>query len=193
MSLRSKLFSFLTIAIATIAFSTIGLAQETTTKTTTPDKAEKRQKAEGREFGRGGKFGRQGFGGRHGGQGMRHRGAMRMMHGLNLTDEQKTQLRAIKDANKPSQETMQELRTLAIAKHDGTITAEQQTRLATLKTQVREKAAAIHEQIKGILTAEQKQQIEQRKLETKQRMQERKQMRQPKTPPTGTTTEKKPN
>ena len=192
MSLKSNFFSLLTLVIAVVAFSTIGLAQESTTKTTTPDKAEKRQKAEDREIGGGG-FGQRGMGGRHFGQGMRHRGAMRMMHGLNLTDEQKTQLRAIKDANKPSQETMQELRTLLIAKRDGTITAEQQTRLATLKTQAREKAAAIHEQIKGILTAEQKQQIEQRKLETKQRMQERKQMRQPKTPPTGTTTEKKPN
>ena len=179
----NKFFSILTIAVGIVAFTTIGFAQDKTTTTTTPDKVEKPMKGEGRGMGHR-KFGREGFGGMHGKRG----GMMRMLHGANLTDAQKTQIHSIMQANKPDQTTMEELRTLATAKRGGTITAEQQERLAALKTQAREKAKLVHEQVQAVLTPEQKAQIETRKTEMRQRMEERKQRRQQKPP--ATTTEK---
>ena len=167
MSLKAKLFSIITLAAGIVVFSTGAFAQDdktTTTTTTTPDKVERRHKGDG-------KMGDKG-----------------MMRALNLTDAQKEQIRSIRMANKPDKATMEEFRTLAKAKHDGTITADQQTRLSALKTQAREKAKSVHEQVLGVLTAEQKAQIETRKTEMRQRMEERKQMRQQK--PAATTTEK---
>ncbi len=184
MSLKSKFFSILTVAISVVAFSTFTIAQDDKTVTTTPDKAEKPMKGEGHGFGKR-KFGGEGFRGMHGRRG---HGMMRMLHDINLTDAQKEQIHAIMQANKPDQTTMDEVRTLAMAKDDGTITTEQQARLTALKTQAREKAKSVHEQIMGLLTAEQKAQIETRKTEMKQRMEERKLKRQQK--PAATTTEK---
>ena len=177
------------VAISVAAFSVFTFAQDKTTTTATPDKVEKPAKRDGREFGnrefhkrkfdREG-FGERGFGGRHG-----ERGMMGMMRGINLTDAQKEQLRAIREANRPDKAVMEEIRTIMTAKRDGTITAEQQARLTALKTQAREKGKSVHEQIQGILTAEQKAQIEQRKQEMKQRFEERRLERQQrKAPPT---------
>lgn len=179
----NKFFSILTIAVGIVAFTTIGFAQDKTTTTTTPDKVEKPMKGEGRGMGHR-KGGREGFGGMHGRRGG---GMMRMLHGANLTDAQKTQIHSIMQANKPDQTTMEEVRTLAMAKRGGTITAEQQERLSALKTQAREKAKSVHQQVLAVLTPEQKAQIETRKQEMKQRMQERKLLRQQKP---ATTTEK---
>ncbi len=199
MSFKNKLFSGLTVGAAVFAFSAIGMAQGATTTTPT-DKVEK-EKGEhrghgDREFGKrgmghgefGGKFGR---GGHRGMGGEGHRG-FGMFRGIELTEAQKTQLRSIHEANKPSQETRDELRTLMTAKRDGTITADQQTHLESFKAQAKEKHAAIKSQIEAILTLEQKQQIETRKLEMKQRMQERRQEREQRkaTQPTTTTTDK---
>ena len=80
-------------------------------------------------------------------------------------------------------------RTLMMARRTGILTTAQQERQAAIRAAGQVKGRAVREQILGVLTPEQKAKIEQRK----QQMQERKQMRQPKTPPTGTTTEKKPN
>ena len=179
----NKFFSILTIAVGIVAFTTIGFAQDKTTTTTTPDKIEKPNKGEGHGFG-GRKFGHKGFGGMHGKRG----GMMRMLHGANLTDAQKTQIQSILQANKPDRATMDEVRTLAMAKRAGLITAEQQARLTTLREQGQTKGRSVHEQILAVLTPEQKQQIETRKTEMRQRMEERKLLRQQK--PVTTTTEK---
>lgn len=186
MSLKAKLFSIITLAAGVVVFSTGAFAQDdktTTTTTTTPDKVERRHKGDGEYGDR--KEGRDGMRGHHGEGKMGDKG---MMSALNLTDAQKEQIRSIRMANKPDKATMEEFRTLGRAKHDGTITADQQTRLSALKTQAREKAKSVHEQVLGVLTAEQKAQIETRKTEMRQRMEERKQMRQQK--PAATTTEK---
>ena len=167
----------MTVAGATVAFSTIGMAQSATTPATTQtDKVETPQKGDDRgfgkrRFGRDGDEGRKGFGGHH------HGGMMRMMHDLNLTEAQKTQIHSIMETNKPNRETMDELRSLATAKHAGTITAEQQVRLTALKQEAHEKGHAVKEQILTVLTPEQKQQLEQKKLERKERFQQHKQMR----------------
>jgi len=182
MSFKSKFFSLFTLVFAVVAFSSVGLAQESTTKTPTPNKVERGQKGEGRMFGRG-KFGRRGFGGRMAGPGMRQgRKAGMMFHGLDLTDAQKTQIQSIMSANKPNQEAREEMRTLMMARRAGVLTTAQQERLTAIQTQRQEKGRAVHEQLLGVLTAEQKAKIEQRKLERQTRMQERRQMRQPKAP-----------
>ena len=87
---------------------------------------------------------------------------------------QKTQIHSIFEANKPDQATMEEFRTLGKAKHDGTITAEQQERLTALHTQQMEKMKAVHSQIIAILTPDQVTKMEQRKQEMMQKRQERK-------------------
>jgi len=69
------------------------------------------------------------------------------------------------------------MKTLFEAKRNGTLTADQQERMKTLKQQAREKGAAVHQQILAILTPEQLQQLEAKKAEMKQRREERKQQR----------------
>ncbi|MBK8465528.1 MAG: Spy/CpxP family protein refolding chaperone [Chloracidobacterium sp.] len=166
MSFIHKLSTILTVAVAVFAFSTFTLAQEDKAATPAPekDKAEKHFKDH-----KGHGAGRHGMGR---GFGHRNRGMMRMMHRLNLTEAQKTQIRSIKDANKPDQTTRDEMRTLFEAKRDGTITAEQKTRFEALKEQKIAKAISVREQILNVLTAEQKAQFEQKKAEMKLRREE---------------------
>src|SRR5438445_11612728 len=121
MSLTNKFFSILTIAISIIAFSVFTFAQDNkTTTTTTPDTATKPAWKDGK-----GKFGHDGTDGRHGGRG---EFGMMELRGINLTDAQKEQIKAIHEANKPDPAVMEEARTLIKAKRDGTITADQQAR-----------------------------------------------------------------
>jgi protein CpxP len=152
MSLKSRFLSILTVVFAGLVFSTFTFAQDS--KATTP--APEKDKAD-RQWN--GKHGDHAKGeGRRGGGDM-----MRMFEGLNLTDAQKTQIHSILDANKPNRE---EMRALWEAKKNGTLTAEQQTRLDTLHQQMKANMKSTHEQILNVLTPEQKAQL-------KQRMQER--------------------
>jgi periplasmic protein CpxP/Spy len=168
MSLKNKFFSIITLAFAVGAFSTFAAAQDTTkTDTDTIQKQENRELRKGKRDGIG-----EGFRGGKGGE------MMRGLRELNLTDAQKTQIRTIMETNRPDQSTMEEMKTLHQAKRDGTITAEQQERFKTLKQQSREKGKAVHQQVLAILTAEQRQQLEQKQQEMKQKREERKQMRQ---------------
>ncbi|MEO7660123.1 MAG: Spy/CpxP family protein refolding chaperone [Pyrinomonadaceae bacterium] len=173
MSLKNKFFSILTVALSVVMFSAFVIAQDTTR----PEKAEKRAKGE-RGMGRGG-FDQKGFEGRRGGRGMRE-GFRRGLHGakgINLTDAQKEQINAIREANKPDQASFEEMRSLMQAKRAGTLTDEQKARAKSLMEQRKSNAKAVHEQIQNILTAEQKAQIDQKKQEMKSRMQERMQNR----------------
>ncbi len=148
-------------------FTTVSFAQEVTTTT---DKVE-RQKGE-RGFGKR-QGGREGFGGRHGKHG--GMGGRMMLHGIDLTDAQKAQIKAIRDGNKPDAATMAELKAIKESRKAGTaLTAEQKDRMKAFREQRQAKAKAAHEQILNILTAEQKAQIETRKAEMKQRFAERK-------------------
>lgn len=158
----------MTVAVAVFAFSTVTFAQDEKATTPAPEKekAEKRFKGEGR-----GLRGHKAFGHRHGGM-------MRMLHGLNLTEVQKTQIQSIMDASKPDQTVREEMRAIFEAKRSGTITAEQQARMDAFKEQAKAKKQAVREQIEAVLTPEQKAQLEQRKQEMKQRMEERRQQRE---------------
>ena len=177
MSLKNKFLSLTALAVATVAFSAIGMAQEVAP--TTADKTEK-VKGEGRGHGK------HKMGGRHGGRGKMGGKGMHFMRGLDLTEAQKTQLKAIREANKPTAEARTERRTLAMAKRDGTITTEQTARLTELKAQAKGKAANVKAQIDAILTVEQKAQIEAKKAEMKLRREERRQKRQNKVTATET-------
>lgn len=183
MSLKNKFFSILTVALGIVVFSTFTMAQDTTAPA--PEKVEKRAKG-GHGFGKD-KLDHKVFGGRHGDPGKRG-GMMRGLRGINLTDAQKAQVKSIMEANKPDSAIMEEARTIRKAKHDGTITAEQQARFTALKTQAREKVRSMHEQIQAVLTSEQKAQIEAKRQEMKQRFDEHKNMRKQK--PAASTTEK---
>ena len=173
MSLKNRFFSIVAVAIGIVGFSTFSLAQDSKATTPAPEKTERHHRG-GWDHDKGG---RGGMG--HGGM------MMHMLHDLDLTDAQKTQIHSIMEANKPDQAIMEEMRTLGKAKHDGTITAEQQERLTALRTQTRDRFQAVHQQILAVLTPDQLAKLEQRKQEMKQRMEERK-MRHQQSPATTT-------
>jgi Spy/CpxP family protein refolding chaperone len=172
MSFKRKFISVITMALATVAFTTFVAAQET------PKQDNSMQKQE--------KFERRGFGGKRGGKGMRggkHDGGDRMMmrslQRLNLSDAQKEQTRGILENFKNSTQTgREEMRGLAMKKRDGIITADEQNRLKEIKTQLRTSGEQMHSSILAVLTAEQRTQLDQIKEEMKQKMQERRQNRQ---------------
>jgi periplasmic protein CpxP/Spy len=160
----------LTVAGATIAFSTIGFAQSTPTTTAPADPAAT-QKVDG-HWGKGqGKRG--GFEGKHAGMG-HGRGMGMMFHDLDLTDAQKAQIKTIMEANKPAGDNREEMKSLRAAKQAGTLTDAQKQQLKSIREDRQLKAKSIHEQIMAVLTPEQKAKIEARHAEMKARMQERK-------------------
>jgi Spy/CpxP family protein refolding chaperone len=167
MSLKRKFFSLITLAVGVVGLSTFVSAQETT-KTAPKDGTQTQERQLHKGFGDHGG----GFRGEHGG------GPMGMLRGITLTDAQKEQIHTILESNRPDKAAMEELHTLMQAKRDGTITAEQQDRLKTLRDQAREKGQSVHQQIVAILTPEQLAQVEKNKQEMKQRFEERRQQRE---------------
>ena len=167
MSFKRKLFSTITMALATVAFTTFVAAQET------PKQDDSTQKQE--------RFERRGFGGKRDGKAMHggDRMLMRSLQRLNLSDAQKEQTRGILDNFKNSTQTQrEELRALAMKKRDGVITADEQNRMKEIKTQLQLSGEQMHNSILTVLTAEQRTQLDQMKNEMKQKMQERRQNRQ---------------
>lgn len=142
-------------------FAGAAVAQDTATPKK-EDNVQKQQKFERR----GGRFGRgDGF---HGG--MHRGGPMGMLRGIDLTDAQKQQIKAILEANKPDLAAMEQMKTLREARKSGTeLTAEQKAQLKSARQAQRAKMQLVHEQILNVLTAEQKQQLEQRRQEMRQR------------------------
>ncbi|MGB7202390.1 MAG: Spy/CpxP family protein refolding chaperone [Pyrinomonadaceae bacterium] len=173
MSLKFKFISTLTVAGLIAAFSSVSTAQDTKADapSTAPNKAEKPFKGHRGGFG---KFGGKGVGGKkHGRHGMRG-----FMRGIDLTDAQKEQIRGIREANKPDQAKMDEIRTLIEAKRAGTLTADQEARFKSFRDERQAKSKAVHEQMINVLTAEQKAQIEKNKQEMKQRHEQFRQKRE---------------
>ena len=172
MAIRSKIFSSLTLAFAVGAFSVFATAQEATTA---PQDGQKVEKGD-RKFGkRGGKFGRRGMKGRHGGRGM----GMGFLRGVDLTDAQKEQLKAIREANKPNPADFEALKAIReTRKSGGTVTEEQKAQMKQLREARKAKSEQVRLQVMGILTTEQKAQLEARKAEMQKRREEWKQKRQ---------------
>lgn len=104
---------------------------------------------------------------------MNRRGAAGKMRGkrersggfknLNLTDQQKEQIKRIRESARGNQTNADEMRQLAQARRSGTLTADQQNRLNTLREQRRAEAERINQQIQAVLTAEQREQLGQAK------------------------------
>jgi periplasmic protein CpxP/Spy len=101
------------------------------------------------------------------------------MRGLNLTDAQKEQLRAIRqrrlEATKTQREELFKLREKRIA---GTFTADDEARAKALREEIRRSMEGVRAESEGVLTAEQKAQLEQLKTERKARHGERKTRRE---------------
>ncbi len=89
-------------------------------------------------------------------------GMMRGLEGLNLTDAQKQQIQNLRRNNQSGEASRDEVRRLMQIKRAGTLTAEQENRLASLREQSKANSAKMREQILAILTPEQRQQFQQR-------------------------------
>lgn len=170
MSLKRRIIEGGLVFSLLFSLGVVASAQETKTQTETTapqTKAERKQnkslRKEGkRGFGREGKFGRrQAFG-----KGF-------MAGKLNLTDAQKEQAKALRQqfAGQFASQR-EELRTLGQKKRQGTLTADEQTRLETLKQGLKSSHEQMRQQMNGLLTPEQKQQMEQMKEQMKQRRDE---------------------
>ncbi len=167
MALRRKLFTTTTLAVALGAFGVFASAQTSETPATDGTKIEKGDRK--------GHFGKRG--GKHGMRG----GGMGMLRGIELTDAQKEQIKAIHEANKPTGENEALFNSIReTRKAGGTISEEQKAQLKELRQAQRAKMQAVHEQVLAVLTPEQKTQLEAKKAEMRQRMEERRQLRQQK-------------
>ena len=172
MSLRNKLAASV---FAVSAFAVAGFAQNATpAKEVTQDGNAKIER-------KAGLLGGGGLQGLLGGQ----FGGMHQGFGINLTDQQKAQIKAILIASKPDQAVLDEAKTILRAKFEGTATPQQEARLQELKTQYSAKAIEVKSQLLAVLTPEQKAQIEQLKKqmltridELTQRIQEHHQLKQ---------------
>ena len=172
MSLKSKFLTIFTAAAATAALTTFTMAQDSTTVPAPEKKAEKRAKS----FGKNKMGGMRGFG-RHGKMGMQF-GRMGGLRGIELTDAQKEQIKAIREANKPTGVHSDEMKAIAQARRDGTITEAQKDRMKAIRQEMMAKRQNVQAQIQAILTAEQKAQIEQRRNEMKLKREEFRKNRQ---------------
>jgi Spy/CpxP family protein refolding chaperone len=170
MSSKQKFVSALTLALACLTFNVFVSAQE---KTTTPstDSAQSQEKRERRGPERRGEGG-PGMGGHHGPRGPEK--MLRALSRLDLSEAQKEQVHTILESKRAGfEQTREQLREFGRAKHEGTITAEQQAKFDELRAQMKQNAEAVHEQILGLLTAEQRAKLEQFKAEMDKRREER--------------------
>ena len=165
--MSSKFFSISTLAVAVFAFSAISFGQDVKTEAPKADQAGKGHHDGVRKGHRGGKFGRHMMRGMRGG-----------FAALQLTDAQKEQLKAVREANKLDRSKFEAIRPLMQAKRAGTITADQQAQLDAFKKEMRANRLAMRQQMLAILTPEQKATLEQRKTEMKQRREEFRQKRE---------------
>ena len=172
MSLKSRFLTVFTAAAATAALATFTMAQDSPS-VPAPDKKAERS---ARGFGKDRLGGKGGFG-RHGQMGM-SMGRMGGLRGVQLTDAQKEQIKAIHQANKPTGAYRDELKAIKEARKAGTLTDAQKDRVKAIRQEAMANRKKVHEQILAVLTPEQKAQIEQRRNEMKQKREEFRQNRQ---------------
>ncbi len=178
MSFKRKFISAITLALATVAFTTFVAAQDTNRQ---DDSMQQQEKSERRGSKRG--FGKKAMrGGKHDGG---DRMLMRSFGQLNLSDAQKEQTRGIFENFKTSTETRrEEMRGLAMKKRDGIITTEESARFKEIKTQLKTSGEQMRNSVLAILTAEQRTQLDQIKEDMNQKRMERRQNRQKQQSPT---------
>lgn len=149
MSFRMKSFS---ASLAIAMFATVGLAQQPQTQTPNqkPDTQERQ-----RPFGRGES---RGFRDGHGPSGLFD---PRLMRELNLTDAQRQQIQTIVQQNfDSSSEQREEMRQLIEKKMQGTLSADDEARLRTLREQRQASMKDTESKIAAVLTTEQKTKVE---------------------------------
>ncbi len=123
---------------------------------------------------------------RHGGpmgkgHGMRHGRFMELrgLHRLNLSDDQREQLRALaerhREANKEERAELREL--MRLRREGGELTPEQQARAQQLHETLRAAGESHRQEVLSILTPEQRTQLEQMRNEARQRREEFRQRR----------------
>ena len=174
MSLRKNLLG---ISGIILSLGMIAIAQQPQTPTTTTDGTLKRERLERRERLREGIDGMR----RHGGPegfGRRGPGSGNIMRGIELTDTQREQIRAITqrrlDSTKAQREELFKLRDKRIA---GTFSAEDEARAKVLRQEIHTAMEGVRTETEGVLTAEQKSRIQELQKERnamrEQRMKER--------------------
>lgn len=147
---RTKLTSAALVLGVLTVFGAIVQAQQTGTQN--PNEGPGRKRGEDRSFGRGP--------GRDGGFGP---GFLRE---LNLTDDQKQQVRAIMQQSfAGSKATREELRQLGEKRRQGTLTTDEEARARTLHEQMRASMKETETKIASILTPEQKAKVEELRKE----------------------------
>jgi Spy/CpxP family protein refolding chaperone len=164
MSSKTRLLSIASLSLAFVFGLTFGaFAQDSKPAGGTGSTADSTVKAE-----KAGRFGKHRFG-KRGRFGMGHKMGLR---GIELTEAQREQIKAIREANKGNQARFAEIRPLLEAKRNGTITPEQQARLDAFRKEAKERRMAMKQQIEAILTPEQKAKIEANREEMKLRREE---------------------
>jgi Spy/CpxP family protein refolding chaperone len=162
MSLRKSLLG---ISGIILTFGMVAFAQQSQTATTSQDGAIKRERLERREKLRGRLEGMRRHGGR---EGLRHRGpgVGKAMRGVDLTEVQREQIRAITqrrlEGTKAQREELFKLREKRIA---GTFSAEDGARAKALHQEIRTAMEGVRSETEGVLTAEQKARIEELRKE----------------------------
>lgn len=172
MSLRKNLLAITGIILT---FGMVAFAQQPQTPTTAQEGIPKRERLERREKLR---ERLDGLRQRRGGpEGLRHRGPGNLMRGVQLSDDQRQQVRAITqrrlEGTKTHREELFKLREKRIA---GTFSADDEARAKALHQEIRTAMEGSQMEVQGILTAEQKTRIEElqkdRKARREQRMKE---------------------
>jgi hypothetical protein len=191
MTTRKNLFAVLSSLVMIFAVGSFAFGQDTATqdKGATQDTTQTQKGARGdfKHFGSPGHgFGKGGFGRHKGGRmggGMMHGGFAR----LNLSEEQKGQLKSLREGFRTSTEAQRkEMFSLFQQKRDNTLTAEGEARIKELRSQFKTAGEGLHSSMLNVLTAEQKTQLETMKQEHKQKMKEFRKNRQQRTPNTET-------
>ncbi len=156
-----------------MTFGVVAFAQQPQTPTTKPDGTLKRERLERRENLREGLDGMRRHGGREG-FGSRGPGSGNLMRGIELSEQQRQQSRAIMqlrlESTKAQREELFKLREKRIA---GTFSADDEARAKALHQEMRTAMEGARTEMQGILTAEQKARLEELQKERKAKHEER--------------------
>ena len=175
--MMKRLGKIKTLAFASLATSAAAAPDATAQTAGQEGQPQRRSRGEGRGFGKG-----EGRGGHRGGGFGRHGGDFGGFRGVELTDEQKTRLRQIrqsfgertKSLHEQLRAKRQELRQAEQgATFNEALAAQKLTEAAAVEAKLMGERFRLRQESLSVLTAEQRQQVEQRRQEREQRRQQR--------------------
>lgn len=172
--MRQNLFRTFALAGVFALLASAGLAQQTPAQQTQPSGKPDGAHDMGRHGGRR-HMGREGRGGGHKGPG----GERRVLGRLNLSDAQREGLRGIESRYAEGFRTKrEELRGIMQTRRGGgTLTAEQEARARALRDEMHAGSGKMRDEIRALLTDEQRTQLQSTRDEMRQRREERRGMR----------------